>query len=293
MPNPRILILGAHPDDGDLKAGGTAAKWCRLGWTVCLASLTDGSAGHQHIRGPALAERRRNEARAAAAVIGATAEVFNYPDGGLTPELETRHRLIRFLRHFRPDLVLTHRPYDYHPDHRYTSQLVLDAAYLVTVPGICPDSPHLARNPVILFLADDFKKPTPFTADVVVDVGDEVDRVVDMLHRHASQFYEWLPYNGGYLDSVPHSEPARLGWLKERLVRRLRPLADRHREQVVRTYGEEKGAQVELVEAFEVSEHGAPLDAAARARLFPFLPAPASPAKEAPPPEWADTRGDA
>src|SRR5262249_52377405 len=150
-PTLRILVIGAHPDDGDLKAGGTAAKWCALGHTVRLVSLTNGQAGHQTMAGPALAQRRRAEAQAAAAVIGATYEVQDYPDGELDDSLPNRHRVIRLLRSFRPDLVLTHRSTDYHPDHRFTGLLVQDAAYLLTVPAICPDTPHLPASPVILY----------------------------------------------------------------------------------------------------------------------------------------------
>src|SRR5262245_38536918 len=149
----RILILGAHPDDADIKAGGTAAKWCARGHTVRLVSLTDGGAGHQTLRRPALVERRRAEARAAGAVIGAAYDVLDLPDGELLPTLDARQRVIRLLREFRPDVLITHRPTDYHPDHRYTSQLVQDAAYLVTVPAIYPEIPHLERDPVILYFS--------------------------------------------------------------------------------------------------------------------------------------------
>jgi LmbE family N-acetylglucosaminyl deacetylase len=132
----RILAIGAHPDDADIKAGGTAAKWSALGHVVHLVSLTNGQAGHQALYGPPLAQRRRAEAQAAAAVIGATYELFDHPDGELDDRLEYRHQVIRLLRGFRPDLVLTHRPTDYHPDHRFAGLLVQDASYLVTVrPG--------------------------------------------------------------------------------------------------------------------------------------------------------------
>jgi len=273
MPLPRILVLGAHPDDADIKASGTASKWRRFGCEVQFVSVTDGRSGHQTGHGPALVERRRAEARAAGVVIGATYDVLDFPDGGLMPTLEARLALIRLIRGFRPDLVLTHRPNDYHPDHRYTSILVQDAAYMVTVPAVCPDAPHLGRDPVILYLSDDFTKPTPFRPDVVVDVGDELGRMVDMLHCHVSQFYEWLPYNGGYAADVPADAAGRRRWLEEWLRRRIRPLADRYRDVLVRTYGAERGRRVEYVEAFEASEYGAPLDAAARGRLFPFAPA--------------------
>jgi LmbE family N-acetylglucosaminyl deacetylase len=269
----RVLALGAHPDDCDIKAGGTAAQWCAAGHAVKFISVCDGSAGHQTDWGPQLSQRRRAEARAAGAVIGATYDVWDFPDGGLLPTLDARHRIIRLIRTFQPDLVLTHRPTDYHPDHAYTGLLVQEAAYLVTVPAICPDAPHLRSSPVILFFADAFKKPCRFEPHVVVDIGAEMEQVVAMLDCHQSQFYEWLPYNAGYLEQVPQDAAARRPWLAERIRRRLRPLADRYRDLVVRTYGPERGKQIEYVEAFEVSEYGAPLDAAARARLFPFLPA--------------------
>jgi LmbE family N-acetylglucosaminyl deacetylase len=112
--------------------------------------------------------------------------------------------MIRAIRAYRPDLVLTHRPNDYHPDHRTTGQLVQDAAYLLTVPALCPDVPHLPRDPVIAYLSDDFTRPYPFEPTVVVDVAPAWDAKVAMLHAHASQFYEWLPYNGGY---APRSPP--------------------------------------------------------------------------------------
>src|SRR4051812_11827141 len=129
-----------------------------------------------------------------------------------------------------------------------------------------------AAGAVILYFSDAFTKPCRFEPHVVVDIGDEFDRLVAMLHCHQSQFYEWLPYNFGHLDQVPEGEEARRGWLAERIRRRIRPLADRYRDLVVQTYGPGRGNGVQYVEAFEVSEYGAPLDPATRRRLFPFLP---------------------
>jgi N-acetylglucosamine malate deacetylase 1 len=269
----RILAIGAHPDDCDIKVGGTAAKWCALGHAVHLVSLCDGSAGHHTQWGPALAERRRAEAQAAATVIGASYDVLDFPDGELEPTLEARRRVIRLIRTVRPDLLLTHRPADYHPDHYYTGLLVQEAAYMVTVPAICPETLHLERSPGILYFADAFKKPCPFEPHIVVDIGPELYKVIAMLHCHTSQFYEWLPYNAGYLDQVPEGDSARIRWLSERIRRRIRPLADRCRDLILETYGPDRGPEVTYVEAFEVSEYGAPLDAAAQAQLFPFLPA--------------------
>jgi LmbE family N-acetylglucosaminyl deacetylase len=214
--------------------------------------------------------------------------VLDHPDGELDDRLENRRQVIRLIRGFRPDLVLTHRATDYHPDHRCAGLLVQDAAYLLTVPAICPGTPHLPRSPVILYFSDAFQKPCRFEPDVVVDIGQEFDRLVAMLHCHQSQFYEWLPYNGGYLDRVPAGEAERRLWLAEGVGRRIGPLADRYRDRVLDAYGPERGSRVRYIEAFEVSEYGAPLDGPARARLFPFLPAAAKPGSPPTSKEWPD-----
>ncbi len=273
MSSPRILILGAHPDDADIKAGGCASKWRRLGCEVRLVSVTDGRAGHHLHHGPDLAGRRRAEARAAGAVIGATYDVLDHHDGELLPTLAARWELIRLIRGFHPDLILTHRPNDYHPDHRYTSRAKARTPPTWSrVPAVfCKSRTCNATRSSSISPTTFRSRPVP-APDRRRDVDDELGRMVDMLHCHVSQFYEWLPYNGGYAADVPADDAARRSWLDERIRRRLRPLADRFRDLVVRTYGEEHGRRVEYVEAFEASEYGAPFDAAARARLFPFVP---------------------
>jgi LmbE family N-acetylglucosaminyl deacetylase len=265
----RLLIIGAHPDDADYAAGGTAALYRAAGHEVKMISMTDGGAGHHISPGPEMVKRRRGEAAAAGAVIGATYETLNNSDGGLLPTLETRGQVIRLIRTIKPDLVLTHRPNDYHPDHRYTSQLVQDAAYMVTVPAVVSDVPHLQRDPVIAYLPDDFQKPYPLEPSVVVDVGSVIDKLVAMLDCHKSQFYEWLAYNHGW--QVPADESARKSWLAEQVKVRLRARAEKYRDLLIKLYGRERGAKVEFAEAFEGCEYGAPLDEAARRRLFPFV----------------------
>src|SRR6266849_6641769 len=84
----RLLIIGAHPDDADYHAGGTAALYRAAGHVVKMVSLTNGDAGHQTLRGPELARRRKAEAAAAGAVIGASYDVFDNHDGQLLPSLE-------------------------------------------------------------------------------------------------------------------------------------------------------------------------------------------------------------
>ncbi len=264
----RLLIIGAHPDDADYAAGGLAALYRAADHVVHMVSLTNGDAGHHQLPGPELARRRKAEAAAAGNVIGSTYEVLDNHDGELLPTLENRRLVIRLIRSFRPDLVLTHRPNDYHPDHRYTSQLVQDAAYLVTVPAIVPEVSHLSRDPVICYLPDDFQRPYPLQPAVAIDVGPVLNWIVRMLHCHTSQFYEWLPYNQGNERQVPARDFDREAWLAGQVRDRLHKRANQYRELLVNLYGRERGQRIEYAEAFEACEYGAPLDEAARRRLF-------------------------
>jgi LmbE family N-acetylglucosaminyl deacetylase len=267
----RVLVFGAHPDDCDFSASGVAALYARQGHAVLFVSVTNGDAGHHQSGGARLAQRRRAEASAAGAVIGIRYELLDNHDGELLPTLENRREIIRLIRSFQPDLIMSPRPNDYHPDHRYTAQLIQDAAYMVTVPNICAFTEHLADNPVIVYVSDSFQKPYPFTPDVVVAIDEVVEQKVDMLHCHTSQVYEWLPYNGRYLDQVPAEPDRRRAWLRQHMEPRLRLDAERYRDKLIARYGEQAGRRIQYAEAFEGCEYGAPLTEANLARLFPFF----------------------
>jgi LmbE family N-acetylglucosaminyl deacetylase len=267
----RVLIIGAHPDDPDFSAGGAAALYARQGHTVKLVSLTNGDAGHHEMGGAPLAWRRRQEAAAAGAALGVEYVTLDIHDGALLPTLENRNLVIGLIRAFAPDLVMVHRPNDYHPDHRYASQLVQDASYMVTVPNVVSDVPHLRTMPVIVHTWDHFQKPYPFQPDIVVAIDEVIEQKLDAVHCHTSQMYEWLPYNGRYAEEVPADEGARRAWLRQRYEPRLRRVADLYRTQLIAAYGAEKGQQVQYVEAFEACEYGTRLSDENRARLFPFF----------------------
>ncbi len=266
----RILAIGAHPDDCEVKCAGTAAKWSAAGHVVRFVSATDGQTGHHEQGGAVLAQRRMAEAKAAADVIGIESQVLAIPNGQIEPSLAYRAVFIGLIREFAPDLVLTHRPNDYHPDHRYTSVLVQDAAYMVTVPPICADTPHLRDNPVFGYLSDSFRKPVAFQPEVVVDVDSVMDLKWDLLDAHSSQFYEWLPYNEKILDQVPSSPDGRRRWLEERWSSWLERVANDHRGRLLEIYGEEHGRGVRFAEAFEISEYGTAPSPADLPRLFPI-----------------------
>ena len=268
----RIIAFGAHPDDCELKVGGVAAKWAALGHKVKFVSVTNGDIGHYDMAGGPLAQRRTAEVEAAAQVLGIETQVLDHHDGELMPTLDIRRELIRLTREWEADVVITHRPNDYHPDHRYTSILVQDGAYMVTVPFICPDVPPLKKNPVYLYMWDRFQKPYPFQPDVVVAIDDVIDLKLEALSQITSQFLEWSPWMSGYLDAVPKDPEEAKTWLKKRFRSYLGGPASLLRDDMAKWYGAEASETVKYVEAFEVCEYGRqPSDKELR-RLFPFFP---------------------
>lgn len=271
----RIIVFGAHPDDAQYKAGGTAAKWAKLGHHVKLVSVTNGDIGHWQSAGGPLAMRRLAEVQKADAVVGAATEVLDIHDGELLPSLENRKTIIKLIREWQADIVISHRPWDYHPDHRYVGNLVQDAAFMVTVPFVCPEVPPVKKNPLFLYSSDLFKKPYPFQADIIVSVDDVFDQKLKAIHEMPSQAYEGgASGSAGFMKTVPPAGDvaARMSWLRERWERRQGGEANRFREVLVKWYGPEKGAAVKFAEAFEICEYGRQPSDEEIKKLFPFFP---------------------
>jgi len=265
----RVIAFGAHPDDTDFNASGTAAIWARMGCAVKFVSVTNGDAGHQAMKGEALAKRRLAEAQESARRLGISVTVLNNHDGKLLPTLEVRDEIIREIRKWRADVVLGPRPNDYHPDHRYTGVLVEDAAYMVVVPDDLPDTPALKKNPAFFYYEDRFQRPNPFRGDVVVSIDDVVDKKVEALDSHVSQVYEWLPWVGGFLDQVPSDHNERKVWLKKQWIRS-NPKPE-FRTSLEKWYGAPKAQSTVYYEAFELCEYGTQPDEHRMRELFPML----------------------
>ncbi len=264
----RIIAFGAHPDDCEFRLGGSAAKWAKLGHKVKFVSTTNGDIGHSIIAGGPLAQRRTAEVREAAKILGIETEVLDIHDGELMPTLENRKTIIRLIREWNADIVITNRPNDYHPDHRYTSILVQDAAYMVAVPFICPDTPPLKRNPVFLFWPDRFQKPIPFQPDIVVGIDDVLEQKYRALHCLVSQIYERGAMGDGNPDHfVKGSDQERLEWLKNR---RRYGVPEAWRPLLAEYYGEAK--EIKNAEAFEICEYGRRPSREEMKKLFPFFP---------------------
>ena len=272
----RIICFGAHPDDNEFQAGGVAVMWAAQGHHVKFVSCTNGDIGHWGMAGGPLAQRRTAEVKRCAEIFGIETEVLDIHDGEIMPTLENRRTIVRLIREWRADIVMCHRPNDYHPDHRYTAMLIQDAGYMVTVPYFCPDVPYLKNNPVFLFYQDSFQKPNPFVADIVVGIDSVIKKKMDAAIALASQTLE-----GGcdgderlYPVDDPTKRKAREQEVRQNFVQHFASTAERFRKELADWYGQEQAKKIKYAEAFEICEYGRRPSKQEIRKLFPFFPNP-------------------
>ena len=267
----RIIIFGAHPDDAEYRGAGVAMKWAKAGHHVKLVSATNGDIGHWRIAGGPLAQRRLKEVIEVGRRLGGSTEVLDIHDGEITPTLENRRMITRLIRQWDADLVMVNRPNDYHPDHRYTSILVQDSAFMVTVPFFCPDVPALKKNPVFFYASDRFQRPNPFRADVAVSIDDVIEPTLDALLVMESQIHEGGANGDASLfPADPAGKQRRRDEVRKSLAKRYAGYADNYRDALVKFYGEDRGRKVRYAQAFEVCEYGRQPSRDELKQMFPF-----------------------
>lgn len=252
----RIIAFGAHPDDCEISAGGVGALWVAEGHAFKCVSMTNGDIGHFGMSGGELALRRMKEVEAAAEVLGIETEVMDIHDGELMPTLENRKKVARLIRNWQADIVMVHRRYTYHADHRYSGVLVDDAIVLVEAKFFTPDTPPLPRSPLVFYYSDNFQRPLPFEPDIVVGIDDVIDKKREALEQMPSQFSDVDSWTYGRSENVPEEEATRLRLRIDDLMNRGENLADKYRTQLIKLYGEEAGNSIEHAEAFQLSEFG-------------------------------------
>jgi LmbE family N-acetylglucosaminyl deacetylase len=267
----RVIIFGAHPDDAEYRGAGVAMKWAKAGHHVKLVSSTNGDIGHWQSAGGPLAQRRIKEVQEVARRLGVVNEVLDIHDGEILPTLENRKLFTKLIRQWNADIVISNRPNDYHPDHRYTSILMQDSAYMVTVPFFAPDVPFLKKNPVFLYTHDNFKKPNPFQADVAVAIDDVMEPTLDALLVMESQIHEGGAngYEGIY-PTDPAGRQKRRDEVRQSLARRYANMATQYRDVLTKYYGADRAKNVKYAQAFEVCEYGRRPTEAELKQLFPF-----------------------
>jgi LmbE family N-acetylglucosaminyl deacetylase len=197
----RVLAVGAHPDDLEILCAGTLAKYARRGDHVSMAVGTNGEVGSPTLPKKEIAEIRCQEAAAAAKVIGADFYWMNYPDEFLFSTEETRLAFINLVRRARSDVVITHAPMDYHPDHRTTGGILWDIRVMTTVPNIKTEHPPCQQIPEIFYM--DTVAGIDFAPQHYVDISETFALKREMLACHKSQSI-WLEdqYKISYLDVI-------------------------------------------------------------------------------------------
>ncbi len=252
----RIINFGAHPDDAELKTGGVTALWSARGHKVKLVAMTNGDIGHFSQAGGPLAQRRKAEAAECGRILGSESEVLDIHDGELMPSLENRRTVARLIREWQADLVMGHRPYDYHADHRYTGVLMDDAAVLVGAAFFTPDTPPTKGNPVFMYYSDGFKHPAPFEATMVVAIDEVADKKWQCIAAMPSQFGDADSWQGRTRPNVPKDEAERKKYLVDLVKQRSAEVANQYRDRLVALYGEERGRKVKYAEAFQLGQYG-------------------------------------
>jgi N-acetylglucosamine malate deacetylase 1 len=265
----RIIAFGAHPDDAELKAAGVAALWASQGHQVKFVSMTNGDVGHFSQAGGPLAQRRNAEVQECARILGITTQVLDIHDGELMPTLENRRTVARLIRDWQADIVMGHRPYDYHADHRYTGVLLDDAAVVVVAPFFVPDTKPTPRNPLFFYFSDGFREPTPFVATLVVDIDAVADKKWQCISAMPSQFGDRDSWQARTRPDVPDNDTERPAFLLKLAQQRTAAVADQYREQLVALYGEERGRKVRYAEAFQLGQYGRQANIDELRQLFP------------------------
>jgi len=138
--NKKVLAIGGHPDDIEQFAGGTLALLSKNGADILIAALTAGECGSHDLQPEEIVKIRRKESEEGAKILGAKFTNVGIRDGALSYDLETTKKVVRLIREFRPDIIITHSGVDYMTDHAHTGRLVLWAVPESTHPNFPADT---------------------------------------------------------------------------------------------------------------------------------------------------------
>ena len=184
-----VLAVGAHPDDLEILCGGTLARYAREGHRVVMAHVNNGNKGHHHIPPDELAGIRDKEAIASSSIIGAEHINIDIDDLDVYVEREQVLKCVDLIRGTEPDVIITHSPDDYMPDHSVSARIVFDASFVATLPHVKTEYGHFDRVTPIYYmdtLAGVNSKPSEY-----VDITDTFETKQKMLSCHKSQL-DWL-----------------------------------------------------------------------------------------------------
>lgn len=260
-----IVIVCAHPDDPEISAGGISIRFLEQGHNVTFVVATNGDSGHHILDRQTLKNRRYLETRKVGDLLGIDYVVMDVEDGRLEPTLENRENLIRILRNHEPDVVISHGLNDYHPDHRYTGQLVADTAYMLNVPLCVPDVPAIKKD--VVYCNISYKPANDSQLTVLVPYDKCLDRKLQILDCHESQVYEWLPWIEKMNIPVPSNREERLVFLHNRWTPQFGKVL---KEYYAKLSESQKLTDFNYYEAFTASLWGYQLTKENVKKYFPF-----------------------
>jgi LmbE family N-acetylglucosaminyl deacetylase len=268
----KILVIKAHPDEAEEYAGGTAALYAEAGHQVKFVSLTNGDVGHWKMTKKEIAARRKKEALKAGAILGVQYEILNHSDGELENNVALRKEIVRIIREWKADMVFTFLPAfgGGHADNMAVATAVQQGAGLTAAPLYMPEIPALAKTPFFFIMRDYFTRKIPHKPDIVIPIDKTVDKKIASWDAHASQFYEFAPWQRGMLNEVPTDSTGKRKFLEKYWAEFLFP-DDDMREWLKQKQGAEKAASCKYAEAFEFAPYGRRPSENEMKILFPML----------------------
>lgn len=267
-----VIVIAAHPDEPEIYAGAISAAYAERGHRVKFLTLTDGCCGHYEMSGQQLVERRKQEAQEAARRLGVLEYVvLPIPDGELMPSIEIRKEVIRQIRGWEADIVITfHADGPGHADNRSVGKIVRDTAdFVAKVPNAVPEVPSLKKSPIFLLMPD-YAARASYKPDIVIDAGEVIEKKLLACDAHASQFYEFAPWQGGFLNAVPNTWEEKRNFILKYWNRFLR-VSDEMGPALSTYYGQDAAANVQYAEPFEIANYSRRPDEAEMKVLFPML----------------------
>ena len=257
----KVMVIFAHPDEGEIYAGGVSALYAQQGHAVKFVSLTNGDAGHYEMAPAALAARRYQEAMRAQEILGLTAyDVLDYHDGQLQNTAVIQQQVADLIIGWQADIVFTFYPAaGGHNDNMTAGWIVRDAVHLL------PND----KLPVFIYMRDFHTSQFAYLSDIAVIIDEVWPMKLAACGAHESQVLEYNPNLIGVLDEVQTSEEKQIQFLFENTYAfsHVRPdnlFALQH------GYGAEHAAQATYVEAFEWAEFGRQVNMEEAKGLFPF-----------------------
>jgi LmbE family N-acetylglucosaminyl deacetylase len=199
-----VLAIGAHPDDIEAYCAGTLARYARAGEKVFMCVVTDGR-GRPGGNPDEIAKIRRGEAQASADLIGAELIWMAIPDGQLMVDDATRHQFGDVIRQTTPDIIITHPPMDYHPDHNATNQLVMDASQVARTSNYQTSLPPIRKPVPVAFMSSELG--LNYQPEEYVDISDVWDVKREMLLQHRSQHMPGPMFDANWQPEDPDALP--------------------------------------------------------------------------------------